>query len=403
MTSCLWSIVCARFFRWFSQGEGELLKESRVVGPSVQTWEALMRAMAIAMVGWLLFGGISGCSGDDGVTGATGPAGPAGTTGAAGEPGPAGIAGQDFDAGPRLYGRGSDGDLMVTENDVFETGREYANISIATGVVLTVPSGTVIRCTGEFDNDGTIRVSPVARSGVRTFGTPSAEFPAITPPGLGVSAGAAGFGSRDDTSPFFAYGGRGGDGIGSAARESLEPRAAIGGAGSVTWPFTASGYNSGGGSLQIRCGGEIRNPGRIEVNGSTGTILIGSSGGGGGGGAVLLASGIAVDGGGGEIEAVGANGQDGSDQYGAAGGGGGGFVHLIAPSVVEGSVNVSGGDPGAAASWTSTVRWTGGSGGGGSAGNGGRGGGNEDGTVLAATPGSDGEVFVIEKDPAEVL
>ena len=46
---------------------------------------------------------------------------------------------------------------------------------------------------------------------------------------------------------------------------------------------------------------------------------------------------------------------------------------------------------------------TGGSGGGGSSGNGGRGGGNEDGTGLAATPGSAGEVFVIEKDPAEVL
>lgn len=362
----------------------------------------------ILALGALTFA-VSGCSGEDGSAGERGPAGPEGPAGPPGPAGPAGpagapgAAGEDFDAGPRLYGSGSDGDLIVSTDQNLEVGREYANIQIETGATLFVPSGTVIRCTGTFDNDGTVVVRPVARAGIREYGSPSAEFPAITPPGSGVAASPAGFGSRDDSPAFFAYGGEGGRGIGAAARELLEPRAAIGGAGNVTWPFDVSGYDSGGGSVHIRCAGEIRNAGRIEASGSGGIVVAGNSGGGGGGGAILLASPVGIDGGGGEIVAVGGDGEAGSGQYGAAGGGGGGFVHLIAPSIVPGAVDVSGGSAGVPSTWSSTLRWIGGSGGGGSAGSGGRGEGNLDGSVSAASAGQDGEVFLIERDPSGVL
>jgi len=302
----------------------------------------------------------------------TGPRGPQGPEGPAGEPG---APGADFDAGPRLYGSGADGDLLTKKGAVlYETGAEYANITIPTGSTLVVRSGVVIRCTGDFENDGTVEVRPITRAGLRAYNSPSAEFPMITPPGQGIATSSAGFGSRDDSEPFVA----------------------VGGAGNVTWPFNASGYDSGGGSVHIRCAGEIRNRGEIRAEGSGG--FSSNDGGGGGGGAVLLASATGNDGGGGLISVRGGDGADGTAQLGGSGGGGGGFVHLIAPTIDPGTVDISGGQGGLSSDF-STVRAIGGSGGGGSAGQGGSG----QGTDSDAADGTDGRLFEIDKDPARVL
>jgi len=330
-----------------------------------------------------------------------GPRGPAGPEGPRGEAGAPGAPGQDFDAGPRLYGSGADGDLVTKSgSETFESGREYANITIPSDSELLVRSGTVIRCTGIFENDGRVVVLPAARSGIRAWNSPSAEFPMISPPAAGVALSPAGFGSRDDSEPFVAVGGLGGRGIATGARELVRPLAAVGGAGTVPWPFNAGGYDSGGGSVHIRCAGEIRNRGEILAEGSGGlTSLTGNEGSGGGGGAVLLASATGIDGGGGLISVAGGDGADGSGQLGGSGGGGGGFVHLVAPTIESGTVDVSGGEGGLSTDYSSAVRAIGGSGGGGSAGSGGRG----QGTESAAGDGGAGVVFVIEKDPAVVL
>lgn len=42
---------------------------------------------------------------------------------------------------------------------------QFTDFSVAAGVTLTVPSGTVIRCTGTFTNNGTIVVNTGAPGG----------------------------------------------------------------------------------------------------------------------------------------------------------------------------------------------------------------------------------------------
>ncbi len=345
----------------------------------------------------------------DGATGTAGPVGPEGPRGAEGPQGPAGDP-SDGGARLRLYGDGRDGALVVGAGETafvpVESTGQYTSITIATGGTLSLLSGTLLRVTGDVDNDGTISVSPGTYTGVQRYGSPMVDLaPSQAPAHPGVALSSAEFGSVDMTAPFVAYGGQGGRGIARAARWATQLLPYAGGAGGVSWPFLVTSTQSGGGSLHIRSGGEIRNAGTIEARGVSGGTLGGSDcgTGGGGGGGVLLAAAIQIDNGGGVVNVRGGDGAPSdSDQCGAGGGGGGGFVHLIAPEIDVGELQVDGGQAGTAGVY-GTLRWIGGSGGGGSAGSGGRGTGRVDVTVSAANGGGAGESFVITADPASVL
>ncbi|MEZ0310230.1 MAG: hypothetical protein ACAI38_00555 [Myxococcota bacterium] len=345
------------------------------------------------------------CDGDKGLTGPAGPVGPPGDEGPQGPPGTS----SDGGAAVRLYGDGRDGALDVPAGTTFlplDSTGQYTTITIATGGTLRVASGTLLRATGDIDNDGTIEVDPATFTGVRRYGSTMADLaPATVPPHPGVALSAAEFGSVDMSSTFVAYGGAGGRGIGRAARWLTQLFPSAGGAGADSWPFDAVATESGGGSFHLRSGGEIRNAGTIRARGVDGGFggLGGCGVGGGGGGAVLLAAATQIDNGGGAIDVRGGNGQaaDG-DQCGAGGGGGGGFVHLIAPVIDAGDLQFTGGQAGTAGVYGS-LRWIGGGGGGGSAGNGGRGTGRINATVSAASGGGTGAAYQIVAAPETAL
>lgn len=348
--------------------------------------------------------------------GSDGPAGPAGPEGPPGPQGPPGAPGAGVDAldggldatTRRLYGDGHEGALTVGAGETLmlsgSSSGEYASITIATNGRLTVPSGTLLRTTGTFRNDGTIDVRPAAMSGLRNGGVAGGELGAVWPPHPGVAPGIAGFGSLDQTAPFASYGGLGAQGLGTAARWHTQLLSYAGGGGANSWPFVARAVPSGGGALHVRSKGELRNAGTIEAVGRTALTTVGGNCGcsGGGGGAVLLASATKIDNSGGVVDVRGGDGQPGDIQCGAGGGGGGGFVHLIAPVIAPGELRLDGGQAGASGTY-GTLRWIGGSGGGGSAGNGGDGYGEEGSAIRDAQNGTRGLAFEITADPAEVL
>src|SRR4029079_14004030 len=83
--------------------------------------------------------------------GALGPVGPLGPSGPAGMQGTAGEL--------RVYGDGSTGALTrepAPSSD--ESSLQFTDFTIPTGVYVFVGSGTVIRCTGSFTNNGTLLV-----------------------------------------------------------------------------------------------------------------------------------------------------------------------------------------------------------------------------------------------------
>lgn len=318
--------------------------------------------------------------------------------------GPGGAGNADDGLSVRLYGDGSLGELVVeTGEDVTlpADSATYSSIRIESGGTLRVRSGTVIRVTGDVENDGLIFVRWGTYTGVRYYGS-AASDPVLAPPGEGISLAAPGFGTVDLSNPARAIGGAGGVGIGSAARWLLAPTPFGGGGGANSWPFTAYRTDSGGGSFHLRAGGTISNAGKIEADGSQQT-LNGCGTGGGGGGVIIIASATAFDGGGGEVFARGGTGQAGDSQCGAGGGGGGGLIHIIAPQITEGTLDVSGGAPGIAGTWTSTIRSIGGGGGGASVGDGGRGGGHDGTAPQNAYGGERGRVYITEADPEDVL
>src|SRR5204863_7637363 len=49
---------------------------------------------------------------------------------------------------------------------LIDDNNQYASFTVPSGVTVTIPSGTVIRCTGTFTNNGTIVVDPGAKGGV---------------------------------------------------------------------------------------------------------------------------------------------------------------------------------------------------------------------------------------------
>ncbi len=322
-------------------------------------------------------------------------AGPPGVPGTPGTPGPAGAAGADGQL--RIYGDGSAGARTVTADTMFdEPNLQFTNFTVASGVTLTIPSGTVIRCTGAFTNNGTILVghgSPGAKEAVRASTIDST----YQPPGQGVALAPAARGELGPAGNFY-FGGFGGIGLSAAqARSVLRPGVNAGGGGSCG-VFSGS---DGGGSLTVLAAGPIVNAGTVRADGA-GPGVFGS--GGGAGGVIVLASKERVANSGVVRAHGGAGGPNGSSD-GPGGGGGGGIVHLLSPVIDDaGTVTVAGGAAGTLTGTTASgLRAGGGAGGscGGSGGGGGSVGSNDVAQVAGA--GSPGHVLQTVADPTALF
>ena len=317
-------------------------------------------------------------------------------TGPRGQTGPAGADGQ-----LRIYGDGSDGAKSVATNQTLsDPAPMYTDVVIESGMTWTVPSGAVIRCTGTFQNNGTIVVQTGAPGG-EVVGTDTSSLTlAYSPPHAGISARAAASGEFGDGTQS-RTGGRGGIGLSLFQASMLRYPGAFAGGGGAGGS-TEGG--SGGGGLVILCNGGISNAGVIRANGENGSI----GAGGGGGGVIILASRTSVVSvSGSTIQANGGSGGNSGSVTGPSGGGGGGVILLISPSVNTTGATVSvtegagGSDSGNPVNLTPR---SGGHGGGASAGSGGQGG-SVLGTSVSfdALPGTEGlSIFTLE-DPTSLF
>lgn len=305
------------------------------------------------------------------------------------------------DAQDGVYGDGSAGAKTVSADETLSgTNFQFTDFIVNSGVTLTVESGTVIRCSGSFTNNGTIAVSRSSFSGsdrvVTNADTASAAGINAHP---GVSKRGAGDGEAGTNSSTRDYG-MGGRGLTELQARALRyPGAAASGGGGKALPGGSVAVE-GGGSLVVLCRSNVVNNGLIRANGQSST----SSGGGGAGGVIILASKTAVTNlAAGQINADGGSGAPSGVSRGASGGGGGGIVHLLAPAASNlGAITVLGGSRGAAGgagSVSAAVR-SGGAGGGACGGNGGDGGSvSAAGNPGSAEAGQAGHVLLSEIDP----
>lgn len=275
------------------------------------------------------------------------------------------------------YGDGSAGALTISSatnwNSSPPSNLNLQFTDLTVNANLTVPSGTVIRCTGNFTLASGITITVLPAPGYANSGAMENQ----------------------------AYGGRNGNGQsgrfgGMGAASDLDALHALrnnkgGGSGGV------SGYNGselvygsrGGGRLTIMCQGNISISGTVNANGegtanpnpgaSPNTGGSGVVGCGGGAGGVVVLAGKGTVSIGGAINANGGNGANGINYGGSGdaggGGGGGGLVFVLAPaanSVTTSGVSVSGGSAGTTGTGSTQDNF--GLGGGACGGNGGDGG-----------------------------
>jgi hypothetical protein len=306
------------------------------------------------------------------------------------------------DALDPVYGDGSAGDLIVGPGSTTldQANLNFANIVIQPGGTLSLRSGTVLRCTGSFSNDGTLRVIDFAKGGSQDI--PSATRPNPNSVAAGRSdllGNVAGNGECGDNA-LTRVGGSGGD-VGFVSASPLLPRitqfrSTGGGGGGAS--HTGSG-GDGGGVVYLACAGAVLNVGVISAEGADGS----TGAGGGGGGIVVIASGSQINNTG-IISVTGGNGGSSSASRGAGGGGAGGAIVLISPSVIQGSTFVAGGLTGSNAIDISSAYRCGGGGGGPSLGFGGVGGGvATNGNADNASSGTDGDAETVIGDPAAIL
>lgn len=320
---------------------------------------------------------------------------------------------------PDVYGDGSAGPLNITANTNWvgtpptSLNFQFTNITIAAGVTLTVPSGIVLKASGNFTNQGTLSVLAHGAQGAVLVdnGTTANRMPALRQPGAGAAArSAAGYGERVFGSGESAAGGFGAIGVSylPTAAGILKPGPNGGGGGAGALNGASGTQNSagtqGGGSLVILAAGTLTNAGTINADGDT---TLGLGAGGGGGGIVILAAKTSVTNTG-TINARGGNGSASGVSNGAGGGGGGGIVQLI--SVNAASTGVISVAPGAAGtlggggSVTGVSGRMGGGGGGGCGGHGGNGGGIGGNSPTAADPGNVGlSIIRTSTDPTSLF
>jgi hypothetical protein len=307
---------------------------------------------------------VQGPTGATGATGATGPVGPQG---------PAGVA--------NLYGDGSDGigsfgTVDWTLSPPAST-LQFTNLTVSG--MLTVPSGLVIRATGNVSITGQLVVAPNTNAGA----------------GIGSSAATLGNNSV---------------GLGGAAVSPLFARLGVspGSAGGGIGPYTNSNVPNpagGGGTVVIIALGSITigATGTIRADGANGNAAVPSTsigGGGGGGGVIILASKTGITNGG-TISAVGGKGADalaGATGSAPSGGGGGGVVNLLAPTITNGAINVSGGAAGSGTNSNANTAFGGGGGGSGGAG------GNSGNIGTNAAAGGTGSIYTkVTSDPSPLF
>ncbi|QSQ16978.1 collagen-like protein [Myxococcus landrumensis] len=328
--------------------------------------------------------GMQGVPGPPGTPGTNGAAGATGATGAKGDPGPPGATGIYGDGSAGAWNIGTVTDLTTSGgyNALVAQGRQTLQFSSLTiSSTLIVPSGTVIRTTGDFTitSTGSIIVDQSSSdSGLGPAESGVARTPASEPSGgLGLQ-------------PF-------------QAAQLLRPGVKGGGSGAKT--LVAVG-GDGGGTLVILAQGTVRiqSGGSIQANGDSGTSAADGAnvpGGGGGGGGIVSIVGKTAINIGGIVNAVGAGGGAGDNSAnpgasspgkGGGGGGGGGIISLLssAPITLSGSTNVSGGAAGTSEGpLGASTATTSGGGGGASGGNGGSAGA----TGVSSTAGTAGYVF----------
>jgi len=327
-----------------------------------------------------------------------------------------------------IGGDGSAGNLTVASNlDWSATppvNPNFANCTINSGITLTVPAGTTIRCSGSFTNNGTISVLPGATSQGASSGLGETLIFCIFPPCAAVpqppanfitaaphpgdTPGPAAMGQSDNTASTVLHtlqGGTGGLPIQrTVAQTSFGNFRMGGGAGGA---YSAFG-GQGGGLLKVYSEGPIVNAGgaHIVAQGDAGS---GAGIGGGGGGIVVLASRASVTNSG-TIDVSGGAGGAAATAFllstafaGNGGGGGGGIVVMASPiAPVLGTVTFVGGAGGTGAGPENSAGRIAGGGGGGSGGAGGNGG--DLNAAASATPtaggnGGAGYAITITADP----
>ncbi len=342
---------------------------------------------------------LSAQQGSAGATGATGATGPQGIPGNQGPPGATGSQGNQGVAGAdgslRIYGDGSAGALVVSSNQSLTSANlQFSSVVIQSGQTLTVESGTIIRCSGSFENAGNIVVNTFA-GGARAATNIGSSV--ISAPYRQANAGSArssainGFlgTAADDLA-----GGLGANGL-NAGQANMLLRPGPNGGGGGGAGFSDGG--AGGGTLTILAFGEIINSGSITANGQAG----GSDGGGGGGGGIIILASADSISNSGDLNAEGANGGARSSVSGPGGGGGGGIIHLLAPNFVNtGSISVTGGSGSSGGAGVNSSPRAGGGGGGAMGGSGGQGGEvffND--TAAAGIDGAVGQILQTSVDP----
>jgi hypothetical protein len=321
--------------------------------------------------------GPKGDTGPQGIPGTQGNTGPTGPTGPQGTPGPQGPA-----ASSEVFGDGSFGSFVASGSPNWRNVADlhnlnFVNFDLPTGSTLQVPSGFVIRATGNVNIQGSLVVEP--------FATDSGDY---AHPGVGRSSASA---NTLRTEPIGAY-------------QAAMFRIPMYGGGAGRRPaLTTNGR--GGGSVAIYAAGGITigAAGAITADGEASTNPSGSNqpgGGGGAGGIIVLLSktSITVSG---LVLARGGRGSDGLNTSGVGkgggGGGGGGIIHLIAPSTpttTGAQMFVNGGNSGTTASPTgsSTTIQNGGAGGA-CGGFGGFGGSGTVSSLVAASAGGAGHMI----------
>ena len=299
-------------------------------------------------------------------------------------------------------GDGGTASLTVAANTDWSqrTSFNFVDLSIDANVTLTVPAGTTIRCSGNFNNAGNIVVDGGVRGGSGALSV-NYTYAYRRNPHPGDSFGAAGNGGYDTSlasNSDMQVWGDGGRAIPlAAAATSYHLFRYGGGAGGG-----GVGGGDGGGLLKIYSKGTITNQANalIQANGADGSNVSG----GGGGGIIILASMTSVTNNG-TIEANGGNGGESRTWGWPGGGGGGGIAMLIAPIInSNGTVTVTGGVGGPEIDLPLAGTYGFGGGGGGAGGGaGGRGGYNSQGTLIAPADGTDGLTILVDSIPSSMF
>jgi hypothetical protein len=269
--------------------------------------------------------GPRGAQGPIGPAGPQGPEGNAGWPGSQGPPGPAGPSGAPGSLA--FYGDGADGALTISTATDWTVNPpsgmlRFSSFTITPAGSLKVPSGTVIRVTGNVMIGGPLVVAPTAATHDLYLDAPAGAGCFVYPITGDATRGVPGLAplkARTFLKPFIvSYG-------------QVDSKS---GGGSIL--ILAAG------AIDVAPGGSVSAPGESGVP-QMGYNLIDLPRGAGAGGLVALASRTAVR----NAGALTARGGDGANagytQLPAGGGGGGGIIHLLGPSLVQGATDVSGG------------------------------------------------------------